>query len=112
MDLAQCLVPDDVELGLFLFQPMELAQRRVDVRPLGQQHLIAEDGLQHGQVAVPLGPQPLAGAGPGQAGDGAHLPGEDLLGQRVLCPGVEPQLVCLFGPGLAVGLALQQSFHF
>ncbi len=32
MDLAQRLVPDHMELGLLLFQPVELAQRGVDVR--------------------------------------------------------------------------------
>ena len=111
MDLAQRLVPDNVELGLLFFQPMQLAEGRVDVCALGQQHLIAEHGLQHGQVAVPLGPQSLAGVGFGQAGDGAHLPGEDFLGQRVLRAGVKPQLVCLFGPGLAVSFALQQGFY-
>ena len=54
----------------------ELAQRGVDVRPLGQQHPIAEDGLQHGAGRCPAGPPaPSPGRGPGQAGDGAHLPG-------------------------------------
>ena len=112
MDLAQGLVPDHMELGLLLFQPVKLAQRGVHIRALGQQHLIAQHRLQHRQVAVPLRPQTLARAGFGQAGNGAHLPGADALRQRILCAGVEPQLVGLFGPWLPVDLAGELGFHF
>ena len=112
MDLAQRLVPDHMELGFLLFQPVELAQCGVDVRPLGQQHLIAKHRLQHGQVAVPLGTQPLAGVGLGQAGDGTHLPGAHFLRQCILHTGVEPQLVGLFGPGAAVAFAGELGLYF
>ncbi len=91
---------------------MELAQRGVNVRALGQQHLIAQHRLQHRQVAVPFRPQTLAGAGFGQAGDGAHLAGADALCQRKLCAGIEPQLVGLFGPWLPVGFSGELGFHF
>ena len=111
MDLAQGLVPDHMELGFFFFQPMELSQRGVHVCALGQQHLIAQHRLQHRQVAVPFRPQTLAGAGFGQAGNGAHLAGPDALRQRKLCAGVEPQLVGLFGPWLPVGFSGELGFH-
>ena len=112
VDLAQGLVPDHMELGFLLFQPVEGRQGRVDVRPLGQNHLIIQHRLQHRQFAVPLGPQPLAGPALGQAGDGADPAGAHFLRQGILGPGVEPELVCLFGPGLAPGLAGEEGFHF
>ena len=75
MDLAQRLVPDDVELGFFFFEPVELAEGGVNVCPFRQQHLIAQHRFEDRQVAVPFGAKALAGAGLGQAGDGADLPG-------------------------------------
>ena len=111
MDLAQGLVPDHMELGLLLFQPMELSQRGVHIRALGQQHLIAQNRLQHRQVTVPFRPQTLARAGFGQAGDGAHLAGPDALCQHKLCAGVEPQLIGLFGPWLPIDLSGELGFH-
>lgn len=91
---------------------MELSQCGVHVCALGQQHLIAQNWLQHRQVAVPFRPQTLARAGFGQAGNGAHLAGADALCQRKLCAGIEPQLVGLFGPWLPVGLSGELCFHF
>ena len=111
MDLAQGLVPDHMELGLLFFQPMELSQRGVHVCALGQQHLIAQNRLQHRQVAVSFRPQTLTRAGFGQAGNGAHLAGADALRQRKLCAGVKPQLVGLFGPWLPVDLSGELGFH-
>ena len=105
MDLAQRLVPDDVELRLFLFQTVEPAQRGMDVRALGQADPVAQHRFQHREVAVPLGAESGAGAGLGQAGDGADLSRPDGLCQRILCTGVEPQLVGLFGPRLSVRFA-------
>ena len=109
MDLAQRLVPDDVELGFLFFEPVELAEGGVNVCPFRQQHLIAQHRFEDRQVAVPFGPKALAGAGLGQAGDGADLPRPDALGQRVLCPRIQPQLVCLFGPRLTVRFAGELS---
>ena len=110
MDLAQRLVPDDVELGFLFFQPVELAESCVDVGPLRQKHLIAQHRLQDRQVAVPLCAQTLAGAGFGQAGDGADLPRPDALGQRIPGTGVKAELVGLFGPGLPVHFAGELGF--
>ena len=111
MDLAQRLVPHHMELGLLFFQPVQLAQCRMHVGPLRQQHLIAQHRFQHRQVAVPLCAQSLAGAGLGQAGHGTHLPGANGLCQRVLGTGIQPQLVGFFGPGLAVRFAGKLGFH-
>ena len=42
MDLAQRFVPYHMELRLLFLQPVQLAQRRVHICALRQQHLIAE----------------------------------------------------------------------
>ena len=111
MDLAQAFIPHYMKLRFFLLQPVQLAQRGVHVRPLRQQHLIAEHRLQHRHIAVPLCPKPGAGLCMGQAGHGAHLSRADSLGQSILCAGVQPQLVRFFCPRLAVRFAGEQSFH-
>ena len=111
VDLTQRLVPHNVQLGFLLLQPVQLAQSGVHVGPLRQQHLVTKHRLQHGQVTVPLGTKALARACLGQAGDGAHLPRADAFGQRILCTGVQPQLVGLFGPGGAVHFAGELGFH-
>ena len=101
-----------MELRFFLFQTVELAQCGMNVHALGQTHPIAQDRFQHREVAVPLGPKAGAGLRPGQSGDGADLSRADGLCQRILCAGVKPQLVGLFGPGLAVRLAGELGFDF
>ena len=111
MDLGQGLVPHHMELGFFLLQPVQLAQRGVHVCALRQQHLIAEHRLQNRHIAVPLCPKPGAGLCMGQAGHGAYLSRADRLGQGILCAGVQPQLICLFCPRLAVRFAAKQGFY-
>ena len=101
-----------MELRFFLFQTVELAQCGMNVRALGQTHPIAQDRFQHREVTVPLGPEAGAGLRPGQSGDGADLPRADGLCQRIFCAGVKPQLVGLFGPGLAVRFAGELGFDF
>ena len=100
-----------MELGLFLLQPVQLAQRGVHIRSLRQQHLIAEHRFQHRHIAVPLCPKPGAGLCMGQAGHGAHLSRADGLGQGIFCAGVQPQLVRLFCPRLTVRFAGKQSLY-
>ena len=111
MDLAQRLVPYHMELGFLFFQPVQLAQCRMHVGPLRQQHLIAQHRFQHRQVTVPLRAQSLAGAGLGQTGHGTHLPGANGLCQCVFGTGIQPQLVGFFGPGFAVRFAGKLGFH-
>ena len=74
-----------MELRLFLFQTVEPAQRCMDVRSLGQTDPVTQHRFQHRKVAVPLGTEAGAGAGLGQAGDGADLSRPDGLRQRILC---------------------------
>ena len=111
MDFAQCLVPHHMELRFFLFQPMQLAQRGVHIRALRQQYLIAEHRFQHRHITVPLCPKPGAGLCMVQAGHGAHLSRADGLGHGIFCAGVQPQLVRLFCPRLAVRFAGEQSLY-
>ena len=111
MDLAQCLVPHHVELRFLFFQTVQLAQCGMDVGPLRQQHLIAQHRFQHRHIAVPLCAQTFARTGFGQAGDRAHLPRSDGLDQRIFCAGIQPQLVGLFRPRLAVCFAGELGFH-
>ena len=111
MNLAQCFVPHHMELRFLFFQTVQLAQRGMDVGPLRQQHLIAQHRFQHRHIAVPLRAKAFARAGFGQAGDRAHLPRGDGLGQRIFCAGIQPQLIGLFRPRLAVGLAGELGFH-
>ena len=111
MDLAQRFVPYHMELRFLFLQPMQLAQRRVHICVLRQQHLIAEHRFQHRQVAVAFCAKAFALTGFGQAGDSTHLPGVDGLCQCILCAGVQPQLVGLFGPRLAVRFARELCFH-
>ena len=81
------------------------------IRTLRQQHLIAEHRLQHRHIAVPLCPKPGAGLCMGQAGHSAHLSRADGLGQGIFCAGIQPQLVRLFCPRLAVRFAGEQSLY-
>ena len=111
MNFAQAFVPHHMELGFLLLQPVQLAQCGVYVRALRQQHLIAEHRFQHRHIAVPLRPKPGAGLCMGQAGHGAHLSRADDLGQGILCAGVQPQLVRLFCPRLAIRFAGEQSLY-
>ena len=101
-----------MELRFFLFQTVELAQCGMNVRALGQTHPIAQDRFQRREVTVPLGPEAGAGLRLCQSGDGADLPRADGLCQRIFCAGVKPQLVGLFGPGLAVRFAGELGFDF
>ena len=105
MDLAQSLVPYHMELRLLFFQPVQLAQCRVHISPLRQQHLIAQHRFQNRHIAVAFRAKALARARFGQAGDGAHLPRADGFRQRILYAGVQPQLVCLFLPRLTICFA-------
>ena len=105
MDLAQSLVPYHMELRLLFFQPVQLAQCRVHISPLRQQHLIAQHRFQNRHIAVAFRAKALARARLSQAGDGAHLPRADGFRQRILYAGVQPQLVCLFLPRLTICFA-------
>ena len=69
----------------------------------------AEHRFQHRHIAVPLCPKPSAGLCMGQAGHGTHLSRADDLGQGIFCAGIQPQLVCLFCPRLAVRFALPEG---
>ena len=100
-DLAQPLVPQEVELGVLLLQGPELVQGRVGVHALGQQQPAAEHRLQLRRGPRSLRPQPLAGAGAGQAGDGADRPRLRAVHGPVLDSGVDPQLLRLLLPDLA-----------
>ena len=100
VDLAQLLVPDDVQLGHLLLDAAEAGQGGVDVRPLGQQDLIGQHRFEQRIAGVPLGPEALARLCAGKAGHGADLAGVHLVCQGVFGPRVEPQLVGLAGPAL------------
>ena len=94
-----------MELRLLFFQPVQLAQCRVHISPLRQQHLIAQHRFQNRHIAVAFRAKALARARLGQAGDGAHLPRAYGFRQRILYAGVQPQLVCLFLPRLTICFA-------
>ena len=103
MDLPGGLAPHHPEHGVLLLQLPEHPQGGVDVAALRQHHPVAEHRLQLRGPALRLRPQPLAGAGVGQTGDGADRPRRGLLHRSELLPGVEADLVHLLLPG---GLAL------
>ena len=100
-----------MELRFFLLQPVQLTQRGVHICALRQQHLIAEHRFQHRHIAVPLCPKPGTGLCMGQAGHGAHLSRADGLGQGIFCAGIQPQLVRLFCPRLAVRFAGKKRLY-
>ena len=114
--LAQARVPDDVEGRVLLFQLPELAERRLRVAALGQQHPIAQHRLQRGGLGIGLKAQALAGAALGQARDGADRACRRGVQQFVFRAGVEPELIGLgapgtvgVGPGGELGLDAQHS---
>ena len=111
MNFAQRFVPHHMELRFFLLQPVQLAQRGVHICALRQQHLIAEHRFQHRHIAVPLCPKSCAGLCMGQTGHSAYLSRADGLGQGIFCAGIQPQLVRLFCPRLAVRFAGEQSLY-
>ena len=105
VDLPQRLVPDHVQFGHFLLDAAELGQGGVDIRALGQKHLVCQHRLEQRVAGVPFGPQALAGLCVGKAGHGADLAGQHLARQGVFCPRVEPQLVGFGGPARPLGAA-------
>ena len=111
LNLLQGLVPDNVQLGVFLFQLAQLHQGGVDVGLRGQQQLAAEHRLQQGGRRCALAAQALARPGFGQAGDGADRSRRRLFGGGEPGAGIHPDLVGLFLPGFPLGLAFQQGLY-
>ena len=110
VDLAQRLVPDDVELRLFLFQTVEPAQCGMDIRALGQADPVAQHWFQHREVAVPLGPSPVPGRALVRPVTAQTCPGRWPLPAYTLRRNRAAAGWPFFGPGLSVRFAGELGF--
>ena len=85
--------PQDVKLGVLLFQLPQLGKDGHGVGTGGQGNPVGHDRLHQGRLPFRLCPQGLANPGLGQTGGGADLPREHLRHRREFLPGVNPQLL-------------------
>ena len=90
MDLP--VLPQQVELGVFLLQLPQLGQGLGGVAALGQVYPVGHHRLQDGRLSFRLRSQGLANIGGGKTGDGRQLPGIHFLRGGEFVPGVQPQL--------------------
>ena len=104
MDLP--ILPQQVELGVFLLQLPQLGQGLGRIAELGQVHPVGHHRLQHGLGPLGLRPQGLAHVGGGKAGDCRQLSGGHLLRGGEFVPGIQPQLHQLFFQCLAFLIAV------
>ena len=115
VDFPGGLVPDDVELGVFLLQLPQPQQGRVGVCAVGQLHLIGQHRLQHRACPGLLKAQALPRYGPAEARHRHHRPGGSLLHGAELHAGIDAQLVRFFLPNLVLRQARtavgQQVLH-
>ena len=111
VELPQTLVPHNVQLGIFLLQLAQPAQRLRKITVSWQEHLISQHRLQHRGLRHGLGPQSLSGKCVFKAGDGADTACVHLLRQLVFGTGIDAQLVGLFCPLPHISAAGKQGFH-
>ena len=90
--LAQLLIPEDLQLGIFLFQLLQLRQHHPNIRPNGQVDAVAHHRRQHGIFRLSGSAQSGAdGQGAGSQ-HGADLSRRHAVHLSKACAGVLAQL--------------------
>ena len=92
VDLLQPVIPDQVQLRIFLLQLPQLGQDSEGVGTLGKLHPVGHHRFQDGCLGPGLCPKALSGKGGREACDGTQLAGEHRFrGGEFICR-VQPQL--------------------
>ena len=100
MDLAQRLVPDEVELRVFLLQLAQLRQQGARVAPLRQRDTVGHHRLEHRLRRRALRADALPRIRRGKPLHGADAAGRDLVRRVELRAGVQPDGADLLRDGL------------
>ena len=112
MEFPEPLVPHQMELGVFLFQLPETAQRRMGVAALRQTHLVGQHRGEDRRLVVLFCAQSLTRPGVAQTRNGAHRPRRRFLHRAEFRARVDADLVHLLPPALLFGAAGEDVLYF
>ena len=110
VQLAQLLVPHDVQLRVLLLQKPQPLHGRVRLAVRGQDHLVRQEAVEHRRGRIGLRAEPLARIRFCQPGDSADAAGRHRLRKAVLPARIDAELVGLFRPSPVPRAARKHRF--